>query len=81
MGTRSGLIRDLAHLGAGVGGVTAGKPPGASEPTRRGCPHAPRVPTSAQGRKCAAIVFLGAETEQGGVWARCTRSAQGAAKL
>lgn len=47
MGTRSGLIRDLAHPGAPAG-VRAGKHP--EEPTRPGCPRVPRMPTSGEGK-------------------------------
>lgn len=48
MGTRSGLIRDLAYPGArresGLGSTPEPKP------TRQGCPRVPRMPTSGEGK-------------------------------
>ena len=60
-------------LTRGWGRVRAGKHPGASVPSRRGCPHVPHMPTSGEGKEC-----IGAETKRGGVWVRFTCSAEGA---
>lgn len=83
MGTRSNLIRDLAH--PGIGDRRESPRVSTREPLShrsRGAHMRPTCQHLGSRRECSVvIVSLGAETKQGGVWVRFTCSVEEAAKL